>query len=57
MALSAPKDAAIANGGVGVVSGRGEMAPPALSQGDERWVEGHKPVAGVTKAVEPVRQK
>jgi NADH-quinone oxidoreductase subunit B len=57
MALDAPKDAAIANGGIRTVSGRGEMAPPSLSQGAERWVEGHKPVAGVEKAPEPVRQK
>ena len=26
-------------------------------QGDERWVEGHKPVAGVEKPSEPVRQR
>src|SRR5436190_17080770 len=34
MALKAPKDAAIGNGGVAVISGRGEMAPPALVQSD-----------------------
>jgi NADH-quinone oxidoreductase subunit B len=57
LALDAPAEAPLAQGGVLKVSGRGEMAPPALSQGDERWVEGHKPVAGVAKPSEPVRQR
>jgi NADH-quinone oxidoreductase subunit B len=57
MALDAPKEAPLAKGGVLSVTGRGEMAPPSLSQSDERWVEGHKPVAGLEKQSEPVRQK
>jgi len=46
LGIAPPKDAPLALGGVAEISGRGEMAPPALSTSEERWVEGSKPRAG-----------
>src|SRR5262245_44969127 len=41
--IAAPDAAPLALGGMGDVSGRGEMAPPALASAKETWVEGSKP--------------
>ena len=57
MELSAPAGDPLTRGGMADIEGRGEMAPPALVQADERWVEGLKPRAGVVTPIEPVKQK
>jgi len=57
LALDAGKDAPIAYGGLEKVDGRGEMAAPVLAQSGERYVEGSKPVVGVERPPEPIRQR
>jgi NADH-quinone oxidoreductase subunit B len=57
LAVEAPASAPVGLGGIERVDGRGEMAAPALTQADERHVEGHKPVAGVDAGPVPVRQR
>ena len=50
-------DAPVAKGGLVAVSGRGEMAAPALAQAADRYVEGARPKAGVETGTPPVRQR
>jgi len=50
-------DAPIAQGGLVSVEGRGEMAPPALAQAADRFIEGVRPKAGVETGTPPVRQR